>query len=187
MEVQKQKQIPPVYIHWKYIQFHVTATVDSMLKWVKWVIPNVYFCRCRWNRHRHPSLSWWLLEIETDGFSPWFCDGGVAWWRHQMETFSALLALCAGNSPVPVNSPHKGQWRGALTFSLICVWINGWVNNRGAGDLRRHRGHYDVIEMRQSRAKSWTAIICVPAVLVVCPGPTRKGQRSTWTGNGRID
>ena len=29
-------------------------------------------------------------------------------------------------------------------FSLICVWINGWVNNRKAGDLRRHRGHYDV-------------------------------------------
>ena len=29
-------------------------------------------------------------------------------------------------------------------FSLICVWINGWENNREAGDLRRHRGHYDV-------------------------------------------
>ena len=71
----------------------------------------------------------------------------TSWWRHQMETFSALLALCAGNSPVPVNSPHKGQWRGALMFSLICVWINGWVNNRGAGDLRRHRGHYDVMVM----------------------------------------
>ena len=69
---------------------------------------------------------------------------GIAWCRHQMETFSALLALCAGNSPGPVNSPHKGQWRGALMFSLICVWINGWVNNREAGDLRRYRGHYDV-------------------------------------------
>ena len=42
------------------------------------------------------------------------------------------------------NSPHKGQWRGALVFSLICAWINGWVNNREAGDLRCHRGHYDV-------------------------------------------
>ena len=41
--------------------------------------------------------------------------------------------------------PHtKGQWRGALMISLICVWINGWVNNREAGDSRRHRGHYDV-------------------------------------------
>ena len=60
---------------------------------------------------------------------------------------SALLALCAGNTPVPVNSPHKGQWRGALMFSLICAWINDWVNNREAGDLRRHRGHYDAIVM----------------------------------------
>ena len=32
-------------------------------------------------------------------------------------------------------------------FSLICVWINGWVNNREAGDLRRYRAHYDVIVM----------------------------------------
>ena len=47
----------------------------------------------------------------------------------------------------PVNSPHKGQWRGALMLSLICVWINGWVNNREVGDLRRYRAHYDVIAM----------------------------------------
>ena len=47
----------------------------------------------------------------------------------------------------PVNSPHKGQWRGALIFSLLCARINGWVNNREAGDLRRHRAHYDVTVM----------------------------------------
>ena len=61
-----------------------------------------------------------------------------------METFFALLAICAGNSPVPVNSPHKGQCCGALMFSLIYAWINDWVNNREAGDLRCHRGHCDV-------------------------------------------
>ena len=50
------------------------------------------------------------------------------WWRHQMETFSALLAICAENSPVIGEyGLHKGQWRGALMFSLICAWINGWV------------------------------------------------------------
>ena len=38
----------------------------------------------------------------------------------------------------------KGEWRGALMFSLIYVWTNGWVNTRDAGDLRRHRAHYDV-------------------------------------------
>ena len=48
----------------------------------------------------------------------------------------------------PVNSPNKGQWGGALMFSLIYAWINDWVNNREAGDLRRHRAHYDVIVMR---------------------------------------
>ena len=48
----------------------------------------------------------------------------------------------------PVNSPNKGQWRGALMFSLICTRINGWVNNYEAGDLRRNRVHYDVIVMK---------------------------------------
>ena len=45
-------------------------------------------------------------------------------------------------------SQHKGQWLGALMFTLICARINGWVNNREAGDLRRYRAHYDVIVMR---------------------------------------
>ena len=76
-----------------------------------------------------------------------------------METFSALLAHCAGNSPVPVNSPHKGQWRAALMFSLICAWINDWVNNREAGDLRRHRGHYDVTVMLYASAN---CVLSVP-------------------------
>ena len=51
----------------------------------------------------------------------------------------------------PVNYPHKGQWRGALMFTLICAWRNGWVYNRGAGDLRRYRLHYDVIVMHFDR------------------------------------
>ena len=52
----------------------------------------------------------------------------------------------------PVNSPPKGQWRGALMFSLICVWINGWVNNGKTGDLRCYRAHYDVIVMFKAGA-----------------------------------
>ena len=46
-----------------------------------------------------------------------------------------------------IHRPHKGQWRGALKFSVICIWINGWVKNHEAGDLRRYRAHYDVIVM----------------------------------------
>ena len=48
-------------------------------------------------------------------------------------------------------SPHKGQWLGALMFSLICALINGWVSNRKASDLRRHRAHYGVTVMELGR------------------------------------
>ena len=65
-------------------------------------------------------------------------------WKH----FPRYWPFVRGIHRSPVNSPHKGQWRGALMVSLICAWMNGWVNNREAGDLRRHRAHYDVIVMR---------------------------------------
>ena len=64
-----------------------------------------------------------------------------------MEIFSALLALCEGNHRLPVDSLHKGQWRGALMFPLICTWTNGGANNRNAGNSRRHRADYDVTVM----------------------------------------
>ena len=71
------------------------------------------------------------------------------WWRHQMETFFRVTgSLCAEIDQLPVNYPHKGQWRGALIFSLISAWTNGWVNKRDVGDLRRHRAHCDVTVMK---------------------------------------
>ena len=82
----------------------------------------------------------------------------VAWWRHQMETFSALLAICAGNSP------HKGQWLEASMFTLICARINGWVNTREAGDLRRYHAHYDVIVMVSLRG----VVMYAKCILVFC-------------------
>ena len=72
-----------------------------------------------------------------------FTHDDVIKWKH----FPLYWPFVRGIHRFPVNSPHKGQWRGALMFSLICVWINGWENNREAGDLRRHRTHYDVIVM----------------------------------------
>ena len=54
----------------------------------------------------------------------------------------------AGNLPVSLEFLHKGQWRKDLMFSLICAWLNGWVNNREDGDLRRHRTHYDTTVMQ---------------------------------------
>ena len=64
-------------------------------------------------------------------------------WKH----FPRNWPFVRGIHRSPVNSPHKGPWRGALMFSLNCARINDWVNNGEAGDLRRNRVHYDVIVM----------------------------------------
>ena len=66
-----------------------------------------------------------------------------------METFSALLALCAGNSPVPGQFPAQRPMVWSFDVSLMCTRINGWVNNGEAGDLKRHRAHYDSIVMKE--------------------------------------
>ena len=124
--------------------------------WIKWPlqsqttfygnVSSLFECLFEFQR-----LTTLTLYISGNGLTPKSLEkvagvvqSSVTWLRHQMEIFSALLALCAGNSPVPLNSPHKGQWRRALMFSLICAWINDWAHNREAGDLRRHRGHYNV-------------------------------------------
>ena len=72
----------------------------------------------------------------------------LCFWPHFMMTSSnsnifALLAFCAGNSPVTGGFP----WRGALMFSLVCAWVNGWANNQDADVLRRHHTSYDVTVM----------------------------------------
>ena len=67
-------------------------------------------------------------------------------WKH----FPRYWPFVRGIHRSPVTSPHKGQWRGTLMFSLICAWINGWVNNREASDLRRHRSNYGVNVMHSS-------------------------------------
>ena len=71
----------------------------------------------------------------------------TSWWSHQIETFSALLTLCAGNSPVTSDFPHKGQSCRALVFSLICDWTNAWANHRHADDFRRYRTNYGITLM----------------------------------------
>ena len=64
-------------------------------------------------------------------------------WKH----FPRYRPFVRGIHWTPVNSPPKGQWRGALMFSLICDWTNDWANNRGTGDLKRHCAHYNITVM----------------------------------------
>ena len=70
-----------------------------------------------------------------------------AWWRHQMETFSALLAICAGNSPVPGEFPAQRPVTRSFDVFFDLHRINGCVNNGETGDLRRYRAHCDVTVM----------------------------------------
>ena len=88
------------------LTYHITTPLCYFICWYHWLI-NVSQKQGLRTIVLIYKLIWSVLEY--------------SWWRHLMETFSALLALCAGNSPVPVNSTHKGLWRGALMFSLICI------------------------------------------------------------------
>ena len=63
-------------------------------------------------------------------YSIWTCHDNatvITYLKFCNDSFFAMLS--------PVNSPNKGQWHGALMFSLIGVWINGWVNNIEADKL----------------------------------------------------
>ena len=64
-------------------------------------------------------------------------------WKH----FPRYWPFVRGIHRSPINSPHKGKWLGALMFSLIYAWANGWFNTRDASDLNRHRTYYDVTVM----------------------------------------
>ena len=81
----------------------------------------------------------------------------ISLWRHQMETFSALLALlalCVGNQRSPVISPHKACDAELWCF-LVCLLICALnKKNNEADDSRRYRAHYDVIIM-PSKLVSW--------------------------------
>ena len=113
-----------------------------------------------WLAQKQPALPLYSTNITSNYkiiclFHDINCNKNLLWywqpfkqptqWRHQMETFPRYWPFVWVIHWSLVNSSHKGQWCGALMFSLICAWTNGQVNNRDAGDLRRHWAHYDVI------------------------------------------
>ena len=116
-----------------------------------------YKTKSPWSKNSHKILWHFLLAqgrcccnldllifkhiLRIDTLSIPYEHDDIIKWKH----FPRYWPFVRGIHRSPVNSPHKGQQREALMFSLICVWINVWVNIREAGDLRRHHGHYDVI------------------------------------------
>ena len=114
-----------------------------------------------------------------------------SWWR-AWKHFQQYWPFVRGIHRSPVNSPHEGQRRGALIFSLICTWINGWVNNREAGDLRRHRAHYDVtalytrvwyVTLSQDNYNSFITIVMQNYIkeLDACGKWSGDASQSLWT------
>ena len=84
-----------------------------------------------------------FYSITLSHWNPNGFHDDVIKWKH----FPRYWPFVRGIHRWPVNSPHKGQWRTALMFSLICTWINGGVKDGDADDLRRYHTHYDVIVM----------------------------------------
>ena len=68
----------------------------------------------------------------------------VKQWKHLPSYWSFVRGIHRS----PVDSPHKGQWRGALMICLMCTWTNNWANCPYMDDLKRHRPHYDVTVMK---------------------------------------
>ena len=110
----------------KFILFHCLHAF-GLVSW------NVFF-----STFRPRTLCMFYLIMQEVCF-----HDDVVKWGH----FPRYWPFVRGIHRSPVNSPHKGQWRGALMFSFICVWRNGWVNNCEVGNLRRHRSHYGVTVM----------------------------------------
>ena len=137
------------------LQMAVSVFVHKSVHWCSVGPCGVIALGHHWIRY------WYLLPVSVWHHVIIRHDDVIKW------NINALLVLCAGIHRSPVNSPHKGQWRRALMFSLICSWINVWVNNGEAGDLRRHRAHYDFIVMNQCRRIVLTSMLYKTLQIVV--------------------
>ena len=123
----------------------IIRLVASWISFARSVIYHYNDCSCPGAKlapnHQQPQC-WRVCGCYVTWINAIYHDDVIKW-KH----FPRYWPFLRGIHRSLVNSPHKGQWRGALMFSLICAWINGCVNNREAGDLRRHRAHYDVTVM----------------------------------------
>ena len=123
--------------HWLGASLESTLRHSGICGW-SWNLPKQDIMEwCQMNvMGSQPTQQQQLIVLSTAGSS----HDDVIKWKH----FPRYWPFVRGIHWSAVNSLHKGQWTRALMFSLICAWINSWVNNGGVGDLRCHRTHYDV-------------------------------------------
>ena len=153
----------PVVILGKWWKFGVRENLIILCVWKRMGAGQSSLILIQWYDLDQYWFKWWLgdrafkhicFHFPRHGGSKQAIHDDVIKWKH----FPRYWPFVRGIHRSPVNSPHKGQWRGALMFSLIYAWINDWVNNREAGSLRRYRGHYDVIVMYSRRRCKSTMI-----------------------------
>ena len=84
-------------------------------------------------------------------------------WKHFRRCWPFVREIHRSLSQRPVTR--------SFDISLICAWINRWVNTGEAGDLRRHRARYDAIAMSWNVRKAW---LCF-AMLLLHPSWGQRG------------
>ena len=141
------------YVRWENanVKNQVNCYRKQMLvfPWLLWVIE--FGCIC----------IWWCLAGGT--IRPWIV---IPWWRHQKETFSALLALCAGNSPVTGEFPsQRPVTRSFDVFFGLCLnkrlskqsW--GWWFKTPSRSLWRHCNGWHLYANTRAHFNIWLDVL----------------------------
>ena len=118
-----------------------------------------------------------------------FCNCILPWWHHQMETFSALLALCAGNSPVTGEFPSQRPVTRSFDV-LFDLRLNKCLNKQSrclwfetpSRSLWRHCNTFDVIVCKANRMVALVRFESVGIWLMIWCfyNPCTSGTATKW-------
>ena len=142
------KDVVRNFVKWKLIimfrfsMFFFFVFFSILTDQIQWNLIGIVEVNIHANRDRALSDTWLLIWKMNILIHFHWSKSYFSWWRHQMETFSALLVLCAGNSPVTGEFPSQRP-----VMRSFDVFFDLRLNNRAAGELRRHRVHYDATVM----------------------------------------
>ena len=152
-----------IVLHWDHTITSVLIPVRSNIKtWLLLVFGgDAIHILCLGNDKTEVSMNWIkLIGVTFSKISAGIDRPNKPWYviTNKAAKLTYMFMMTSSNGNIywtfvrrihrsPVNSPNKGHWRGAIMFSLICAWKNGWVNSHETGDWRHRRAHYDVTVM----------------------------------------
>ena len=148
------------------IQFIIHSMYTYGYGYLYWLNDQCQGCTFSMQKHMkyRRGLTHYLLRYIIVILKVWFWNSlyRIVSWQLAMKVVSGkchrasvmgsqhwfkLWHFVRGNYQSLVNFPHKGRWRRALMFSLICASTNGWANHCDTGDLRRRYAYYNVTVM----------------------------------------